>query len=136
MRPLTTDVALLACAAACGGPLPPAVDLSSDAGSADVALETAQDASAVDAGICCQITHDFTTDPYWQNCRFPCSVDGDGVIPWVCKAPAPTSCTDPACVVGSSCVGFNGTGLVVACDDPVVRETVTRLTSVTSLCPM
>jgi hypothetical protein len=99
---------------------------SNDAGG-DVPAE----APTSDGGLCCQVTHDFTDDPYWQDCRFAC-MPADAAspdLPWVCNLGSPTTCQDPACLSGSTCQAFNGTGIVLPCDQP------THARAVGSMCP-
>lgn len=80
-----------------------------------------------EAGLCCQLTQYDTPDPYWQNMRYICDPEagisnvtvGGNDIPWLCNigdGGVPTSCDDPSCGVGQACQGFNGTGLVLPCD--------------------
>jgi hypothetical protein len=86
----------------------------------DAAGDDAVDAAPpYDGAVCCQVTVNFTADPYWQNCRYGCFPDAavsPATVPWVCNLDKPTSCGDPTCVVGSTCQGFNGTGVVLPCD--------------------
>ncbi len=118
MRP--SKLALLAClvATACaGGTGDERQSVTSDAGS-----QGAEDASSDDGAICCQVTVDFTDDPRWQNGRYGCTPDAAVSlqnVPWVCNLSHPTTCGDPACVVGSTCQGFNGTGVVLPCNAAV-----------------
>ena len=78
----------------------------------------------VPSGLCCQLTSD--VDPYWGLQRYECSVDsGDySAIPWLCNVAPDASanlmdCENPSCVVGMSCQGQNGFGVVLACDTVV-----------------
>lgn len=84
-----------------------------------------------DSGLCCQITNNFTNDPYWHSGRYDC-LPPDAALqpfdpPWVCQVNEAgmcggntgltcLSCDQPACVVGLSCLGVNGTGIVLPCD--------------------
>lgn len=66
--------------------------------------------------ICCLVANDVTTDPSWQDCEFGCIGDAGSGIPWLCNTGThPTTCSDPACGVGSPCQAFNGTGTVIVC---------------------
>lgn len=72
-----------------------------------------------EGGLCCQIIHNDSTDPYWHNKRWPCDNDPAALhFPWVCNSGsnAETTCEDTACQTGSTCLGVGGTGLVVDCD--------------------
>ncbi len=126
---------LIACSDA-GQPLEDVRDAGPDDAIRDAALEAATPPD--DSGICCQITDNISDDEYWQSCRFPCpygSEAGQNVadIPWLCNLHAPTTCDDPACVLGSTCQGVNGYGIVLACDAPRSSTTIVHLTT---LCPM
>jgi len=111
-----TGLAALAClaAAGCAGSAPGGFATTGDA-----AVDAGAASSPYEGPICCQVTHDFTDDLRWHDHRFGCEPDA-GVsasnVPWVCNLAHPTPCDDPACVVGSTCQGFNGTGVVLPCD--------------------
>ena len=76
------------------------------------------------SGICCQTTQ--PEDMTWGYVRSECSPDS-GVdyvnIPWVCNpdfdSGAVLSCSDPNCNLGMPCLGFNGMGVVVSCDQVI-----------------
>lgn len=79
------------------------------------------------AGLCCQITDNNTSDPYWQNMRYICDPEaginnvtvGGNDIPWICDIQddgSGVTCDSPSCGVGQKCLGFNGRGKVVPCD--------------------
>jgi hypothetical protein len=107
---------------------PPPNDLGP--GPSDASTDV-QDAHPYLGPKCCQVTADFTDDPYWQNGLYQCDSDaavtvGGPSVPWVCNVNSAgmcggntgltcLACDDSLCVIGSACLGFNGTGIVTDC---------------------
>lgn len=96
----------------------------------DASDDGLQDAHPYLGPTCCQVTADFTDDPYWHNGLYACDTDGGLSVgteaPWVCNVNATgmcggdsgltcLSCNQPECTVGMACLGFNGTGVVTDC---------------------
>jgi hypothetical protein len=105
-----------ACAGGAGDEKQSVASAASDAGG-----QGADDASPYAGDICCQVTDDLSSDPRWQNGRYGCHPDAAVSlqnVPWLCNPAHPTNCDDPACIVGSTCQGFNGTGVVLPCSAP------------------
>jgi hypothetical protein len=83
------------------------------------------------SGLCCQIEHNETDSALWNSRRYDC-LPVDAALqpfdpPWLCNvneagmcgAATGTeclTCNQPACVVGMSCLGANGTGVVLPCN--------------------
>jgi hypothetical protein len=75
--------------------------------------------TSVHASLCCQITKVETDSNIWgKGSTYECAPDAALLDPpWVCHLTDPTTCTNPACVVGSTCEGPNGTGNVIVCPE-------------------
>lgn len=72
----------------------------------------------VAGGLCCQITENDNDSSLWNFARFECSLDSGVLfsnVPFVCDRDNPMPCTDERCVVGMSCQGFNGFGVILPC---------------------
>ena len=83
------------------------------------------------SGLCCQITDNETDSSLWHSGRYDCRDDA-GLQPfdppWVCNVNPKSgdcaedsgydclSCNQTECVTGMACLGANGTGVVLACD--------------------
>ena len=105
---------------------PPPNDLGPGPSAVDASADVSSDALTYPymGSKCCQVTADFTDDPYWQNGLYQC--DSPRSVPWVCNVNSAgmcggstgltcLTCDDFLCVIGSSCLGFNGTGTVTDC---------------------
>lgn len=83
-----------------------------------------------EGGLCCQITHNFHDEPFWNDRRYRCLGPDEPAEPFnppfVCNVTFEgecggdtgltcLTCFDPACVVGSRCRDVNGTGTVLPC---------------------
>jgi len=82
------------------------------------------------SGLCCQIENNETDSALWYNDRYSCfPPDASSAFnpPWICQVNDAgmcggstgiecLTCDMPACVVGMSCLGVNGTGVVLPCN--------------------
>jgi hypothetical protein len=84
------------------------------------------------SGLCCQITNNETDSAIWNSGRYSCLPDDAALQPfdppWICNVSPKTgdcaqdsgyeclTCDQTACVTGMSCLGVNGTGIVLPCD--------------------
>lgn len=132
MRPARASWLLGLALVGCSPAGEPAGVADEEAGSDAVSEEHA----AYDGAIGRQITADLTDDPHWQNCRYACYPPDAALsrtnIPWLCHPDAAIACDDPSCSVGDTCLGFNGTGVVLPCDTEL-PDTGPR--TVPSYCP-
>jgi len=78
------------------------------------------DARADHSNLCCEITKVEVDGNLWGvGSTYPCLGADAGLVakdpPWICFVPDAATCFNPACSVGLSCEGVNGTGKVIAC---------------------
>lgn len=103
----------LTCAACSGGLETFPVDASHDTGDVKDAL-----LGHNDRDICCVLTKTEVDSSLWGlGTTYDCYADTSlySSVPWICFTPDASSCDDPNCVVGGSCLGANGTGKVIPC---------------------
>lgn len=99
-----------------------------DGGSSDAA--TPRNDDNTDGGLCCQITNNFTDEPFWNYGFYTCMHPGEPLKPfnppWICNVTFDgqcdgdsgvqcMTCFEPSCVVGLRCRDVNGTGTVIPC---------------------
>lgn len=84
-----------------------------------------------ESGLCCQIVNNIEDSGPWYNARYSCLPDDAGLQPfnppWICGVNEAGNCGGdsgvecltcdmPSCVTGMDCLGANGTGIVLPCD--------------------
>lgn len=81
----------------------------------DASIDASMDVG--NKNICCQIIVNEVDSSVWNNGIYQC--DNPTELPWVCNnnSSTPVACDDPSCVPGvSTCLGVNGTGVVIICN--------------------
>ncbi len=114
MRPPMKSIAIVSlCMLGCSSGIE---QFNSNAPITDAGVVDARDATI--QPLCCALQTSIVDDPFWTHTVFDCDLDSSAYssVPWICGNNL--TCTDPACTVGSSCRGFNGTGRVEACPMP------------------
>lgn len=109
----------------------------------EVHHDAGEEASGVhdpSSGLCCQITDNETDGGIWHDARYECSATSGpdySNVPWLCNYDEkdPVACTDQSCIVGSTCQGANGTGVVLACDQDYEPSDAGEELNLTDPCP-